>query len=79
MVELVNSFVLPARYCLGLERLPQREAHPFVQEIGKRVREETHLGPAIGLAAHKFTAQVAASVCRTNHAIAVKPGDESPF
>ncbi|MDX1415519.1 MAG: hypothetical protein R3293_15095 [Candidatus Promineifilaceae bacterium] len=75
----LNSFALPARYCLDLEGLPKQEAVPFVQEIGKRVRAETTLEPTIGLAAHKFTAEVAASVCRTNHAIAVTPGEESPF
>lgn len=75
----LNSYSLPARYCLDLEGLPQREALPFIQEIGKSVRRETDLNPAIGLAKHKFTAQVAATVCSTNHALAVKPGEETAF
>ena len=74
-----NGRNLPARYCLDLEGLPEREALPFVSEIGKCVRQETEMEPAIGLAAHKFTAQVAATVCSVNHALPVKLGEDRPF
>lgn len=81
IAQLINSNGrnLPARYCLDLEGLPEGEAHSFVQEIGKSVRQETDLEPAIGLAAHKFTAQVAATVCHVNHALPVKPGKDASF
>jgi DNA polymerase-4 len=74
-----NGRNLPARYCLDLEGLPEGEAHSFIQEIGKSVRRETDLEPAIGLASHKFTAQVAATVCHVNHALPVKPGKDESF
>ena len=70
---------LPARYCLDLEGLPEREALPFVQALGQSVRQETEMDPAIGLARQKFTAQVAASVCSTSHALPVKAGQETSF
>jgi nucleotidyltransferase/DNA polymerase involved in DNA repair len=70
---------LPARYCLDLEELPVRESIPFVQEIGKTLRRETNLAPAIGLAESKFTAQVAATLCRPSHALPVSPGDDAQF
>ena len=71
--------VLPARYCLDLEGLPEREALPFVQAMGQSVRQETKMDPAIGLARQKFTAQVAAVVCKTSHALPVKAGQETLF
>ena len=71
--------VLPARYCLDLEGLPEREALPFVQAMGQSVRQETKIDPAIGLARQKFTAQIAAALCRTNHALSVKAGQETSF
>jgi DNA polymerase-4 len=70
---------LPAHFCLDLEGLPRQEALPFVQEIGRAVRRETHLAPAVGLAEHKFTAQVAATVCRPERALPVKEGEEAQF
>jgi DNA polymerase-4 len=70
---------LPARYCLDLEGLPQREAIPFVQAMGSSVRQEIRIDPAIGLARQKFTAQVAASVCRTSHTLPVQEGTELSF
>ncbi len=71
--------LLPARYCLDLEGLPEAEALPFIQTMGRCVRRETQLEPAIGLAHQKFTAQVAATVCHTSHALPVKAGEESTF
>ena len=62
---------LPTRYCLDLDSLPQAEAVPFMQEMGKRLRTETRFAPAIGLSADPFTAQVAAAVCRPNHLLPV--------
>ncbi len=70
---------LPAHFCLDLEELPQREALPLAQEMGRAVRRETGLAPAIGLAAHKFTAQVAATVCRAERALPVEPGADAQF
>jgi len=75
----IPAQALPARYCLDLERLPQREALPFVQEIGRTLRKETYFSAAIGLAANKFTAEVAATVCRSNHTLPVKEGHDAHF
>jgi nucleotidyltransferase/DNA polymerase involved in DNA repair len=47
--------------------------------MGRSVRQEIEFDPAIGLARQKFTAQVAATVCRTSHAISVKEGQEAAF
>ncbi len=47
---------LPARYTMDLESLPPVQALAFSQEIGKAMRKETHIHPAIGLAQSKFTA-----------------------
>lgn len=70
---------LPARYCLDLEGLPQREALPFVKELGRALRRETQFSAAIGLAANKFTAEVAATVCRTDHTLPVQTGQDAQF
>jgi DNA polymerase-4 len=74
-----NGRTLPARYCLDLEGLPARESVTFVREIGKTVRQETELTPAIGLASNKFTAQIAATIARPNHALPVPPGRDAHF
>lgn len=74
-----NGRTLPARYCLDLEGVPFRESVAFISEMGKSVRRETELAPAIGLASNKFTAQVAATVCRPNHALPVSPGEGAQF
>ena len=74
-----HGYYLPARYCLDLEGLPPLEAVPFAQEMGKQVRGETNFAPAIGLSADKFTAQVAAAVCRPNHLLPVTAGDTAAF
>jgi DNA polymerase-4 len=70
---------LPARYCLDLEGLPVKESITFVKEMGKIMRRQTRLAPAIGLATDKFTAQIAASICRVNHALPVSPGHNAQF
>ena len=64
---------LPAQYYLDLEGLPEREATPLVQEIGRAVRNQTGIAPAAGLAANRFTAQVAATVSRPNYLRPVAP------
>lgn len=74
-----NGRTLPARYCLDLEGLPVRESIPFVKEMGKTLRQETELAPAIGLATNKFTAQVAATLSRSSHALPVFSGDGAQF
>lgn len=70
---------LPARYTLDLDGLPPAEALPLVQEMGRTVRQQTTLAPAIGLAANQFTAQVAAALARPNHTRTITPGDEATF
>ncbi len=70
---------LPARYCLDLDGLPLKEAIPFMQTMGRQLRAETHLSPAIGLSADKFTAQVAAAVSRPDHLLPVAEDGYADF
>ncbi|MEW5985056.1 MAG: hypothetical protein AB1791_00315 [Chloroflexota bacterium] len=70
---------LPARYTLDLESLPLAEALPLTQEMGRTVRQQTRLVPAIGLAGSKFAAQVAASLARPSHTRPVLPDEEAGF
>jgi DNA polymerase-4 len=70
---------LPARYYLDLEALPLREAFPLSQEVGRMVRSQTTLPPAVGLAPHKFTARVAAALARPHHALPVRQEEEVAF
>jgi DNA polymerase IV len=70
---------LPARYYLDLQGLPLSESLPVVKEIGQTVRRETHLAPAIGLAADRFTAEIAATVTRPNHIRPVAPDENAEF
>jgi len=77
-VPLHHRF-LPAHYHLDLESLPVKEVIPFVQHIGRMLRQETKLAPAIGLGQSKFTAQVAATTARINHLRPVLPGQEVAF
>lgn len=70
---------LPARYCLDLEGLSEHDVLPFIRTMGRSVRQETEMIAAIGLARQKFTAQVAATVCRTSHALPVQKGEEPAF
>ena len=79
LATTAHAACLPARYCLDLDGLPQSEALPFMQEMGRQVRHETRLSPAIGLSADPFTAQVAAAVCRPNHLLPVAAGDTVGF
>jgi DNA polymerase-4 len=75
----MSGRALPARYCLDLEELPLKESLPFARQIGQTVRRETHLAPAIGLAANKFTAQIAATLGSPNCILPVSPGEEAQF
>jgi DNA polymerase-4 len=70
---------LPARYYVDLESLPPREATPLAREIGRTVRRQTSLQPSLGLAADRFTAQVAATLSRPNHLRPVPPEGEKAF
>lgn len=70
---------LPAHYYVDLESLPLREATPLAQEIGRTVRRQTHLAPAVGLASDRFTAQIAATQSRPNHLRPVEPEEERDF
>ena len=76
---LAHTRSLPARYTLDLEGLPQREALPLAQEMGRAVRAQTALAPAVGLAADPFTAQVAAALARPHHLRPVPSEETAPF
>ncbi|MBP6015300.1 MAG: hypothetical protein KA586_01125 [Candidatus Promineofilum sp.] len=79
LATTAHVYQLPARYCLDLEGLPPVEAVPFMQEMGRQVRKETHFAAAIGLSADPFAAQVAAAVCRPNHLLPVVAGAAAEF
>lgn len=70
---------LPASYYVDLETLPLHEATPLAREIGRSVRQHTALQPALGLAADRFTAHVAATLARPNHLRPVEPHEEETF
>ena len=70
---------LPARYTVDLEGLPEREALPLAQEMGRTVRREAQLEPAVGLAAQPFTAQVAAARARPGRLRPVAADEERAF
>lgn len=74
-----HAYYLPARYCLDLDGLPQSEAVTVVQEMGRQVRQETSFTPGIGVSADKFTAQIAATVCRPNHLLPVAAEGAAEF
>lgn len=74
-----SNLSLPARYYLDLEGLPLPEALPLAQEIGRCLRAQTRLEPAIGLAEHKFAAQVAAAYTRPNHIHPVPPAAAAAY
>ena len=77
--QTVGGRTLPARYYLDLNGLPLREALPLAQHLGRTLRQQFALPPAIGLAEDRFTAQVAAALARPNHALPVEPGQEESF
>jgi nucleotidyltransferase/DNA polymerase involved in DNA repair len=70
---------LPARYTLDLESLPPTEALSLAQEIGRTVRSQAHLAPAIGLAQNHFVAHVAAVYTQANYARPILPDQVAPF
>ncbi len=70
---------LPAAYTLDLESLPPAEALGLAQEMGRQVRRQTRLAPAVSLAKSKFVAQVAASLTQPNHARPVTAAEEGAF
>jgi len=70
---------LPARFTLDLESLPPAEALRLAQEIGRSVRTQSQLAPAIGLAQNNFVAHVAAVFTQANHARPILPDQVSPF
>ncbi|MCB8961072.1 MAG: hypothetical protein H6651_12210 [Ardenticatenales bacterium] len=77
--QTVGGRTLPARYYLDLDGLPLSEALPLAQHLGRTLRQQFALPPAIGLAEDRFTAQVAAALARPNHALPVEPGREEAF
>lgn len=70
---------LPAHYFAVVGDVPAKEIVPLTQQMGKVLRERTALSPAVGVAEHKFTAQVAATMARPNHIRPVCPGAEQDF
>lgn len=70
---------LPAHYFVHVDGIPLKEIVPFTQQMGKVLRERTALPPAIGVAEHKFTAQVAATTARLNHIRPIRPAAEQDF
>jgi DNA polymerase-4 len=59
--------------------LERSEAIEMARRIGQAVREKVGLAPAIGLAAGKFPAYVAAASVEPNKALLVPPGHEAVF
>jgi nucleotidyltransferase/DNA polymerase involved in DNA repair len=55
------------------------EAVEMIRYVGQRVRRQTHLAPAIGLASGKFPAYVAAASVEPNKALIIDPGREIAF
>lgn len=70
---------LPARYTLDLETLPPPDALDLVKEIGRTIRKQTRLSPAIGLAHNSFVAHIAAVHTQANFARSVNPDQVPPF
>jgi nucleotidyltransferase/DNA polymerase involved in DNA repair len=70
---------LPAIYWLDMGALPEREVIPLAQQIGRTLREATHLEPSLGLAEQGWTAQVAAALSRPGHLLPVADGHEKSF
>ena len=70
---------LPVHCFATLDGMPAADALPFSQQLGRTVRAETSLAPAVGIAPHKFTAQIAASLARPHHIRPVEPETEQEF
>jgi DNA polymerase IV len=70
---------LPAHCFATLDDMPAADALPFSQQLGRTVRAETSLAPCVGIAPHKFTAQIAASLARPHHIRPVEPEAEQAF
>lgn len=70
---------LPAMYWLDLGSLPQKEIIPLAQQIGRTVRQTTGLDPSIGVAACRWTAQVAAAVTHPGCLLPLAAEREKPF
>ncbi|MCA9973412.1 MAG: hypothetical protein KC425_24500 [Anaerolineales bacterium] len=75
----VDGRFLPLRCLLDLADLPAAECMPLARQLGRALRRQTHLAPAVGLARTRFAAQVAAGLCRPNHVLPVPPGTEAAF
>lgn len=70
---------LPAHCFAMMDDVPIKEIVPFIQQMGKVLRGRTALSPAVGVAHHKFTAQIAATMTRPNHIRPVCPRAEQYF
>jgi DNA polymerase IV len=70
---------LPAHCWASLDRISAGDLLPFSQQLGRTVRAETGLAPAVGIAPHKFTAQIAASLARPHHIRPIDPEAEQAF
>ncbi len=75
----MDGRLLPARYFLDFDNLPAAESLQLAREMGRFLRDETQFAPALGLAAGRFAAQVAATLSRPNHARLVDPGSDAAF
>ncbi len=75
----VDGRTLPARYFLDFDGLPAPESVELARVLGRFLRDETRLAPAIGLASGRFAAQVASTLGRPNHAKLVEPGGDAVF
>ncbi len=70
---------LPAHCLASLDGIPAADLLPFGQQVGRTVRAQTSLAPAVGIAPHKFTAQIAATLARPHHIRPVEPEAEQDF
>lgn len=75
----VDGRTLPARYFLNFDGLSAPESVELARALGRFLRDETRLAPAIGLASGRFAAQVASTLGRPNHAKLVEPGGDAVF
>lgn len=64
---------------LDLSGWPLPESRRLAQELGRAVRQETGLAPALGVAINKFVAHLAAGSTSPHHLSLVPPGREAGF
>lgn len=77
-IEPAETGAIASSY-LELGHLSSKERVELTRQIGRRVREQTRLAPALGLASGKFPPHVAAISVTPNKAIVIAPGREATF